>query len=371
MALETDPPRPLNGLRWMVFQLVERCNLRCSMCYEWGSEGTYHGLGELATLDYDVFERVARECLAERPYFEFFGGEPLLHPRIEDAIRLIREGGSTLAIPTNGVLIEEQAEMLVSARPTGLWISLDGPEDVNDAQRGRGVFRRVTRGLDRLIELRNRQDQTLPRVGVTFVVTPSNHTRIEEMFLDQLDLSRLDDVSIEFQNFATPEEVDAYAEVVRERFGVESTPCARGYAQDPAQFADMDVEAIADQITRIKERCRSLGVRFFSNPRTVDATNYRRYFDARWAEMADARSRCAFPWIYAEVSARGDVTTCHSFYDHAVGNVHEQSLGEIWRGPRMAALRQHLRKELFSICTACCRYYNNSISSVEDGGSRS
>ena len=27
--------------RWIVFQLLEKCNLRCKMCYEWGESGSY------------------------------------------------------------------------------------------------------------------------------------------------------------------------------------------------------------------------------------------------------------------------------------------------------------------------------------------
>jgi radical SAM protein with 4Fe4S-binding SPASM domain len=73
--------------------------------------------------------------------------------------------------------------------------------------------------------------------------------------------------------------------------------------------------------------------------------------------MRDHHHRCAVPWMYAEVSARGDVTTCHSFYDIVVGNIYENSLMDIWRGDRAAAVRAHLRQELFPICTACCRYY--------------
>ena len=358
--------RPLAGLKWMVYQLEERCNLRCRMCYEWGTEGTYHERGATAALDFDVFARVVEECRDERPYVEFFGGEPLMYPRIEDAIRLVRESGSALAIPTNGVLLEEQAEMLVDAAPTRLWVSLDGPEEVNDAQRGRGVFRRVQRGLDALSEEKRRRGATLPHLGVTYVVTPANHARIEEFFFRAIDLTRFDDVSVEFQNFATRAEVEAYEAELSSWLGVDASPCARGYIQDPARFADVDVAEGARQIAAVKARCDALGARFFAHPRTNDAENYRRYFAARWSEMADARTRCAFPWVYAEVSARGDVTTCHSFYDHAVGNVHEETLAEIWRGPRMAALRARLRDGLFSICTACCRYYNNPTSAVAE-----
>ena len=75
--------------------------------------------------------------------------------------------------------------------------------------------------------------------------------------------------------------------------------------------------------------------------------------------MSDRRSRCGVPWIAAEISARGDVTPCHTFYDLTIGNIYEQSLLEIWRGARLKRLQSHLRGGLFPVCTACCRYHNS------------
>lgn len=356
----------LAGLRWVVFQLVEHCNLRCRMCYEWGDQGAYHELSSLHELDFEVFRRVVEECVPHRPYFEFFGGEPLLHSRIADAIRLIRAADCVLAIPTNGVLLEPLAELLVDTQPTRLWISLDGPEAVNDAQRGRGVFRKVTRGMDAVHTLRTQRGRKLPELGVTYVVTPSNHTFVEPFFLRAIDLEMLDCVSIEFQNFATEDEVERYAAILKEELQIQEVTSARGYVAHPEDFV-VDSAELARQVSTVKEHCQRLGIRFFSHPRTIDATNYENYFAGRWEKLSDRRTRCAFPWVYAEISARGEVTPCHSFYDHSIGNVHEHSLREIWQGERLARVRKILKRELFPICTACCRYYNNSLSSIQGG----
>ena len=45
---------PAGGPAWLVIQLLERCNLRCNMCYEWGESGAYKALPGLAELDLDV-----------------------------------------------------------------------------------------------------------------------------------------------------------------------------------------------------------------------------------------------------------------------------------------------------------------------------
>lgn len=348
-------PRPIPS--WVVFQLLERCNLRCNMCYEWGEAGAYHERKTLAELDLDVLLRTIRDCLPGRPYFELFGGEPLLYSGIWDVIRLIREGGCELAFPTNGTLVEEHAERLVETPPSQLWLSLDGPERINDRQRGNGVFKRAMRGLDRLNAVKRARGSRLPELGVTYVVTPVSYPYIAEFFLEGMDLSQLSFVSIELQSYATKEQYSHYARVVEERFGVTATPCAKAYVREPAAFAGMDCESITRQMSRVRDACTERGIRFYSQPRTLEVDNITNYLTANWDKMVDKHSRCGFPWAYAEVSARGDVTTCHSFYDVTIGNIHEQSLLDIWRGERLRAVQSYLREQLFSICTACCRYY--------------
>lgn len=341
----------------VVLQLVEECNLRCTMCYEWGDAGAYHERPELATLDLDVALRVIRDCAPARPTFELFGGEPLLHPGIWDVIAEIRRSGCEVAFPTNGTLLEKHADQLVESAPNRIWISLDGPERENDAQRGRGVFRRVMRGLAALVEAKRAKGATLPELGVTCVVTPANQLHIANLFLELLDLSQFQHVSIELQSFATEAQYREYARMLLEHYGVPAAPHAKAYVRDPALFAVMEREAIVEQLQRVRAACGARGIRFHSQPRTITVENIDRYFRGSWTDMADKRTRCAVPWKYAEVSARGDVTTCHSFYDLAVGNVHRHSILDIWNGERLEQLRTQLRGGLLPICTACCRYY--------------
>jgi radical SAM protein with 4Fe4S-binding SPASM domain len=345
---------------WVVIQLLEQCNLRCGMCYEWGETGAYHAREKLAMLELPLVLRTVEECLPAKPLFEFFGGEPLLYPGIWDVIALIRKGGCQLAFPTNGTLLEEHAESLVDTAPTRLWVSLDGPAAINDRQRGRGVFKRVMRGIGKLAEAKRAKGSIYPQLGITYVVTTSNSEHIEEFFLESVDLSMLACVSIELQSYATREQAGQYAQVLSTEFGVKSTPCANAYVRDPAIFAGIDFESVTRQMAKVSQACAERGILFYSQPRTLESGNIRNYFSANWQAMADKKSRCAVPWICAEISARGDVTTCHSFYDLAIGNIHEQSLLEIWRGERLKQLRSHLREKLFPICTACCRYYGGA-----------
>lgn len=353
MNLLTDIAYP----KWVVLQLEERCNLRCKMCYEWGENGSYFGKEKVVSIDYPVIKKVIEDLLPGKPFFGLFGGEPLLYPHIGEVIKLIREGGCKVDIPTNGTLIEKKAEMLVESQPNRLWISLDGPPEINDAQRGKGVFDKVVRGINRLHEVRAAKGSVFPKIGVTFIVTPITYKYIEEFFLSCLDLSKIEHLSIEFQTYATSEQYLKYAEILKTEFGISEAPVASGVVQDSANFANMDFDSIVSQILKVREVCEKLGIYFVAYPKTIEKNNAKNFFTANWQDMIDKRTFCAFPWLYNEISARGDVTVCHTFYDLPIGNVYQQGIMDIWKGERLKQVRKYLRKQLYPICTSCARYY--------------
>jgi hypothetical protein len=55
---------PAGGLSWLVIQLLERCDLRCSIRYEWGESRACKSLPGLAELDL-----VARGQVRRRRYY--------------------------------------------------------------------------------------------------------------------------------------------------------------------------------------------------------------------------------------------------------------------------------------------------------------
>jgi MoaA/NifB/PqqE/SkfB family radical SAM enzyme len=327
------------------------------MCYEWGASGAYREHRKPASLEVDTVKRVIAECLPLHPVFELFGGEPLLYPGLWEILRLITDGGCEVAFPSNGTLVEEHVVELVECRPTRLWISLDGPALVNDAQRGPGIFARVLRGLDALVAEKRRRSSRFPELGISFVVTPGNHRHIDELFLRTLDLSGIARVSVELQSFTTSSRHRAYEALLREHFQVPSAPHARAYVREADAFASIDRQAVADQLEHVRQACVARGVQFSSQPKSFARADLDAYLRGDGDALSVARRRCAIPWACAEISARGDVTTCHTFYDLSLGSVYQESLLEIWRGERARRWRAQVREGLLPICTACCRYY--------------
>lgn len=344
--------------RWIVLQLLEECNLRCKMCYEWGLEGPYKQKKTLAQLDPEVIKKMIVACSPGKPYYDFFGGEPLLYPWLGDILELIQHHGSYADFPTNGTLLEQHAEMLVETAPRKIWMSLDGPEAINDRQRGRGVFKKVIRGIEKLYELRQSRGQTYPKMGVSFIITPLNYMYIEEFFFQHLDLSMLDHISMEVQLYATEEQYAQYKEVLREQFDVHDAPYARGMVwSDISSFSQIDIPELTRQLHVVKDHCLSRDIEVITYPKTIDEDNLRNYFGGEFGKMADKRNRCSLPWTYAEITARGEVSPCHAFYDLTFGNVNDDDLMTIWNSDKYKDYRAYMKKNMLPICTACSRYY--------------
>ncbi len=345
--------------RWVVFQLLERCNLHCKMCYEWGEEGSYLEKKFLEQLDVGIIKKVISDCREAKPYFELFGGEPLLYPQVDEVLSAIKYYECSVDIPTNGTLLEKYADMLVENESRRIWVSIDGPEEINDTQRGKGVYKKAVAGLRKLYETREERGKKFPMLGVTMVVTPLNYKYVEHFFIDELDTSILSWVSIEFQLYITESCCERYSQIFKSEFGVEDTSCARGLVRNINDFKDIDIPELIRQVNSVRSYCREKGINVIGYPKTMDIDNLKSFYSAGWDRMIDKRSSCSFPWLYVEICANGDVTPCHTFYDYTIGNIYRESILDIWNGERLNRFRKYTRKNLFPVCAACSRYYSD------------
>ena len=343
--------------RWVCLQLLQACNLRCTMCYEWGETGAYFQAGKSPVLGLDVIERIVAELSPYRPHYDLFGGEPLLHPRIDRVLEAIKQAGSTVYVVTNGTTLEEHAELLAAAPVDLVWISVDGPEAINDRQRGAGTFARIARGAEALHAARARRGGRLPGLGASLAVTPLNHASIEETFLRAVDRRLFEHASIEYQSFITPGQLQEYGHILSDRFGRHGVKHAAAFARDPAALASIDAAEVERQIQSVRAAWTAEGKRVLTKPLTTTAASTRAYFEGRIEGLADYHPRCAFPWLYAEVSAEGDVTPCHAFYDLTFGNVNDRPLLDIWRSEQFDLARAFFRERLMPVCAACCLYH--------------
>jgi uncharacterized Fe-S cluster-containing radical SAM superfamily protein len=89
-----------------VIEPTTRCNLSCPGCYR----RTYLANNEERDMSLDEMRQyiddVAR--LRNSSYVSFLGGEPLVHPQVNDAIAYAKQLGFNVGLYTNGLLLDDQ-----------------------------------------------------------------------------------------------------------------------------------------------------------------------------------------------------------------------------------------------------------------------
>ena len=106
---------------------IRRCNLACEYCNEYDD---FSKPVPTATM----FQRVDKLAELGTLVITISGGEPLLHPELDDIIRRIRKNGMIAGLITNGyLLVAERIERLNRAGLEWLQISIDNvtPDDVS------------------------------------------------------------------------------------------------------------------------------------------------------------------------------------------------------------------------------------------------
>jgi MoaA/NifB/PqqE/SkfB family radical SAM enzyme len=106
---------------------VRRCNLSCTYCNEFDDFSK-----PVATEE--MFRRVDKLAALGTAVITISGGEPLLHPELDDIIRRIRKNGMIAGLITNGyLLVPDRIQHLNRAGLEWLQISIDNvtPDEVS------------------------------------------------------------------------------------------------------------------------------------------------------------------------------------------------------------------------------------------------
>lgn len=129
----------------VVLNITSRCTLRCGYCYGqyFQSRQKDFTTSELLGLIDDLGKMGTRSITLG-------GGEPLTRNDIGKIITRIKANGIECGFNTNGTLIPLRIKELKKADM--ICVSLDGPEKVNDANRGKGSFQKILAGIDAALD---------------------------------------------------------------------------------------------------------------------------------------------------------------------------------------------------------------------------
>jgi organic radical activating enzyme len=137
------------------WHLTERCNLACTHCYQEGKNVAEMALPEIKSAIKNISDTIRQwSDIYEIPFstsFSITGGEPFLRKDLPKILQEINGHNFGISILTNGTLIEkEKAKMLADLPVKNVQVSLEGPEAIHEAVRGRRSFSSAVRGIELL-----------------------------------------------------------------------------------------------------------------------------------------------------------------------------------------------------------------------------
>jgi len=339
--------------RMLTFMMTYRCNLRCTMCWQWGEQGLFHEMPkqhEIEQLDLGALRSVIDDVAEDGTGVFLWGGEPFLHRDLLPFVEHIKSRNLYCSINTNGTYLPRDAARLVEMGVDAVMVSVDGPREVHDRIRGmNGSFQRIADGIAAVRAARNGNGGR-PEIVVNTTVSPGNQTvlletlaTVEAMGADRMILSQL---------WFTTEQIGRANEAYfREKFSAHAGSW-RGFVMD---VAGLDAVRIGDQMREMSQRKGAMELRFLPD---LHPGQIRDYY-AR-PEEAFGKTRCFVPWLESEILPNGDVTPCSDRPDLIMGNVKRSRFREIWNNDLYRTFRRAMREDgLFPYCSRCCGLWSH------------
>jgi len=333
--------------------VTSRCNLQCLGCR---SHSPYAPFPVESAPDVPLpFMEKLCDGLRQRQtsYLILSGdGEPMLHPRIFDIVAMGKRAGCHVTLFTNGTLLTQANA--VSLRECGLdvlrvslWASSSREYEDNYPGVPPGLFTTVAGGLRRVAASKGGRP---PRLILHQPLNRHNMHGLRD-FIELAADTGCDGIS--FSPLRT------WGGKLLEEFviGGEDLPGLRGELRKARGW--LDERGLSHNIEEVLKR--------FEVGENV------------WAAVP-----CYIAWLHLRVRLNGTVQACLTC-DRDLGNLHRQTLSEIWNGEPMRQLRRELRRNPETSiagnfdCSFCCylaanlrvhKYYRWLAPMANSGGCR-
>ena len=341
-SVQYDPEtgRMRTGPRQVFVELTARCNLACVTCsVDYGRLRD----GPEKDMPLSTVERLLPWLEQAQSINLNFVGEPLLHSRFREVLRLLGESRAKVHFNTNGTCLTDDLCRELVRRPVGsVVVSVDGVESNHPI---RGVsYQRIRDNILRLVQARNGAGRRLPVIGIAYTLMRRNLPELprvlEDLLLKGVDVVHVQPLVIFYESLRRENIYDAPG-----------------------------LEATLRRCRRIAESSGSRLTVFRSNF-AEDERHVSLGQDLPQLGATSTRYGCMDPFYEVKVHHDGLVESCS--YGLANGfNVNEQPLAEIWNSTWYRSLRSRLCRGDFVGRCECCPYLHgsaeNQISCVRPG----
>jgi MoaA/NifB/PqqE/SkfB family radical SAM enzyme len=323
-----------SGRRFLHLELdiVNKCNLRCVMCYH-SLEATRRA--RTVYLSPEDFGRVAARLLPHAHRLSLsLGNEPLMSPHFESILRIV----APYQVPninffTNGLLLNERnIDAIVESGVTQVCISVDGAtRETYNAIRRDGDFDQLLQKVKLLVQRRDAAGSATPRLRFDVVLMRRN-------ICEMVDLVKL------------------AAQLGVQDLSFRHMVAFEGLAMEPQSLTHS--KALSDYwLDYALATAARLGLQIQSRPA---------FFVPAPAEKSAAFSAagtpylptpyCPYPFFHVTMGPGGHVLPCpHSHGESPYGQVTADTpIDHIWLGPKFTLLRERiLRHDPPDMCRRC------------------
>lgn len=334
--------------------LTYRCNLRCSMCGQWGIAGSSRKLTPevlQSELTIDELKSVIDEVKFYGPNITLFGGEPLLYREWAALVRHIKEAGLRCNIITNAMMLEKYAEEVVGLGVDEIIFSLDGPREIHDTIRGgEGIFDRAIKGLKAVNIWKEKKKCRIPLINISSTIFETNCLYLDKI-VDVAEDLLASSITFHHLIFLNQQTYTNHNEIFTRQFNVTCLDW-RGFVRET--LPDIDVEQLLSNINNLKKRDSQTLIHFY--PNLTDA-EIRKYYTDFHFKPTSYKHRCISPWMVAYIFPDGTVRPCQSL-NYVAGNVKEDSFRNIWNNQKYLRFRRVTKEnKLYPVCYRCTELY--------------
>jgi MoaA/NifB/PqqE/SkfB family radical SAM enzyme len=286
-----------------------------------------------------------------RPLLYLTGGEPLVYPQALELLEAARQRRLMIHLQTNGILLSQVADDLVSLGVHMVTMSIDGPQELHDYIRGiKGSFRRSVAGFQALAEARRRRGSPGPLLCLRCTVSKDNLDRLEEMVPLALELGA-DMLFFSHTIFNTMENVQRHNRILSpenpatQGLNVVAPSIPEGGFYQ-SEIGPGDLPRLLESLAAVRRRDQGRVQMGFS-PDLPDENLGPYYLDIDHPFPQE----CRHLWMACRILPDGTVSPCLHM---VMGKITDTSLQEIWNSPGYLNLRRLVAQGLFPGCARCC-----------------
>ncbi len=342
-------------LSLIYFRITPLCNLKCVMCGQRGVKGVLKGAYALEEskkiVPVERYYRLVDEVEHKKPIFYMWGGEPFMYPDFMDLAEYITRAKCLLSVNTNGTFLAQNADRIVKNKWHGIFVSLDGFEEVNDSIRGKGSYRRVVEGFKAINEAKRRYGTHLPYMGIVTTVSNINYLYLHELAMAAEDFG-LSWHIINLGTYTNDKVVERHREFMRRELDTEIT-CLPAY--NTGLNEGIDGERFKEILKKVHEIDNGYPII------TVPAINPDKIGEYYSDLDVIVRDNCTVPWSQANIDYNGNVHFCADYPDYILGNIMDDEFFNIYNNERARRFRSVLKNSPDGLFPGCVRCYQNML----------